>query len=268
MKFMSWRGISGVVALVIGLLGCSDQLAQPPVQSAGVPASQGSVVISAATTTLRVGEDVVLFATAVDGNGMPIQGASVHWRAETPGIVQVLTADFPVAHVRGLTAGVGIVTAESNGQSKSISLTVNPLPAPSGSAIVIDEFTVVEFQYPSAPGRWFYAPLVKVRETKLGMGAAIVAYDFIIPGLGSAPACNTYRPVGPGASLDLFREVYGDYGYTIDHGTVRATGQTATALISVVDGSSAPYLVTATGPIISGSLPTTYTGGTVNWACQ
>jgi len=223
--------------------------------------------ITAQSTALVVGEETVLVVITRDATGRQLNDP-VAWSSSSPGTVQVTSPGYAVARVKGLSAGVATVSATVQGKSQTIVISVADLSAPSGAVLVVDSFSVIEFQYPSAPNQWYYAPLVRVRETGLGGAVAVIGYDFIIPGFGQAPPCATYRPVGRGATLDLFREVYGDYGYTLYSGGARATGTVATALITVRDGSGPPATLTVTGPIISGALPTTYTGGAVEWRCN
>ncbi len=253
---------------VAGAIGCSDAIVQPPEQTSASPTATITLQITTPKSTMVVGEELVIQVIERDATGRQISGMPVVWTSQSPEIVQVTSSGYPVGRVRGLSPGVASVSATVDGKSQTIVLTVAPLPAPSGAVLVVDAFSVIEFQYPSQPNHWYYAPLVRVRETNAGGTVAVIGYDFTIPGLGRVPSCVTYRPVGRGETLDLFREVYGDYGYTIDNNGARATGTVATAIITIQDGSGAPTSITVTGPIISGTLPTTYTGGTVDWRCN
>ena len=264
------RGTLPLFAMMIGLFGCSDAIqptAQPP-EAAAAPASSGiSLQITATSTALVVGEATVLVAIATDAAGRQLNDPVV-WSSSSPATAQVTSPGYAVARVTGLSAGVATVSATVRGKSQAMVISVSNLSAPSGAVLLVESFSVVEFQYPTVPDHWYYAPLLRMRETGLGDAAAVIGYEFDIPGIGQSPPCATYRRVGRGATLDLFREVYGDYGYSLYKPGARATGTVATALITVRDGSSPPTTLTVTGPIISGSLPTTYTGGTVEWRCN
>ena len=267
----SCRGSLPLCTMAIFVLGCSDATSPPgnPGKAAVAPATTGiTLQITAASTALVIGEEAVLLVVARDAMGKQLFNDPVVWSSSSPSTLEVTSPGYAVARIRGLSAGVATVSATVQGKSQTVLISVSDLPVPSGAVLVVDSFSVVEFQYPSAPNNWYYAPLVRVRETGLGNALAVVGYDFIIPGFGPAPPCATYRPVGRGVTLDLFREVYGDYGYTLWNSGARAAGRVATALITVRDGSGPPTTLTVTGPIVSGSLPTTYTGGTVEWRCN
>ncbi|MBA3671343.1 MAG: hypothetical protein H0W68_04900, partial [Gemmatimonadaceae bacterium] len=211
-----------------------------------------------APATLLVDQEVPVVLTIRDALGRPLSDTAVTWSSLSPQVIRVTSSGSLVSRAKGLAAGVGTLSATVEGRSQSVVLTVLPLPPSSSAVLVVESFSVVEFQYPSQPGQWHYAPRVRVRESGGGGAVAVIGYDFIIPGLGRAPPCVTYRRVERGGTLELFREAYGDYDYTISQHSSRANGTPATALITIRDGDSAPTLLTVTGPIVSGSLPTTY----------
>lgn len=269
MSFPLGRSVP-LLAIAVGILGCSDAIGEsfenPLTPTA--PAGSGITLHITAPTALVVGEEVVVRLDTRDASGRLLNNTPVMWTSLSPQTLEVTANESPVGRVKGVSAGVATVTATTEGKTQTIQLTVSPLPGSSGAILVVESFTVIEFQYPSQPNHWHYAPLVRVRETGAGGAVAITGYDFIIPGLGRSPACATYRRVDRGATLDLFREVYGDYGFTIAQAGARATGAPATALITIRDGNGPETTLTVTGPIVSGSLPTTYTGGTVDWRCN
>jgi len=72
-----------------------------------------------------------------------------------------------------------------------------------------------------------------------------------------------------GQSADLFREIYGDFELTFDRPGARATPGAASAVVYVRDGGGNVGKVTASGPVVPGGLPESYTGGTIEdpWSC-
>lgn len=169
---------------------------------------------------------------------------------------------------------VGLTAAAGCGQTP---LPTNPSPVVKNTAAVntagvvaipfgsttVKGLTVnlafVEFQYSPGP-RWFYAPLVHLSADP-GAAAALTSFNFAIPGLGATAGFCTQVPVEGGKPVDLFREIYGDYELTLDDPGHRATSSTGTGTFTFVDASGQSTTVNATGPIVPGSLPTTYTGG-------
>jgi len=69
------------------------------------------------------------------------------------------------------------------------------------------------------------------------------------------------------APRDLFGEVYGDWLLEIAGSGERATGEPATATITFVDDGGTMATRVVSGPIVQGSLPTTYSGGGNGGAC-
>ncbi len=134
------------------------------------------------------------------------------------------------------------------------------LPARAGS-LVVESFSVIEYQYPGYPG-WYYAPQVVVSSPDDGSGVDVGLLDLTVAGLGDAPPVVLCRRVANGTRVSLLNEIYGDYELSISQGAVRASAPEATISISFTDGLGSTATVTASGPVVAGELPKTYTGGT------
>jgi len=131
---------------------------------------------------------------------------------------------------------------------------------PSPAVVAITSFSMIEFQYPG-DSRWFYAPQILVTESGGKGSAEIHRLDFSIPGIPGIPAtCSTGIYIAPGQSHNLVGELYGDWELAI-FGSKRAEPGEATAVVTYTDATGRRVALTARGPIVSGSLPTTYTGG-------
>jgi len=132
--------------------------------------------------------------------------------------------------------------------------------------IVVREFTLIEFS--SYDGGPYYAPQLVVADTAGGAGLRIVGFQMLdLPGV-YAPGPRAHAvgiSVPPNQDIPLFWEIYGDWSLTFGDGVHRATGATARARLTYRDSSGHLYANTIEGPIVSGDLPTTYTGGP---ACQ
>jgi hypothetical protein len=94
-----------------------------------------------------------------------------------------------------------------------------------------------------------------------GVAVIVTNVRFTIRPPVRAIAVGWWR-VDPGASLDLFREVYGEYELTIDQQGVRSSGGLATVVMTIRDDNGASATITPNDPIVAGSLPTTDTGAT------
>ena len=179
---------------------------------------------------------------------------------------QVLTIGAGNGHAVVVGGGSVAVVARVDGLTAVAAVTVlGPASFGPSDALVVDSFSMVEFQYASHPGYWNYAPQMRAHATP-GHTASVLVIRFSLPGFGNIPSfsCGARLGVTPN---DLFGEVYGDWLLAIDHEGERPTGETATATITFLDeaGTSATRVVT--GPIVPGSLPATYTGGANGGAC-
>src|SRR5205814_2696349 len=96
-----------------------------------VPVS--SVTVSPASTTLQVGQTVQLTATPKDANGNPLTGRTVTWSSSNPSVASV---DGSGLVTGGGAAGSATITATSEGQSGTSSITVSSVPVPGGPVTV------------------------------------------------------------------------------------------------------------------------------------
>ncbi|MEP6762998.1 MAG: Ig-like domain-containing protein [Gemmatimonadaceae bacterium] len=143
--------------------------------------------------------------------------------------------------------------------------TESPPTGESNAVLSAVSFTMLEFQVPSQPGWWQYAPKLVLAESSGKGPATIVSLSFFLPGF--------YRPFplicGAGlrilaqSSVDLFGEHYGDFDRSFDFdgpGTRAAAGD-ATLVVTYRDDAGRMSAITVQGHIVPGALPTTYTGG-------
>jgi hypothetical protein len=139
---------------------------------------------------------------------------------------------------------------------------------PASSSLTIASFSVIEFQY-APDNRWFYAPQIEVIETSGVASATVTKMSFAIPGLGQSPLFSTSKCVAPGQQIALLHEVYGDFEFTIDNPTVgRASPGNATVNLTFVDPQGRGATITATGPIVPGQLPSSYSNPPLSWSCS
>lgn len=156
-------------------------------------------------------------------------------------------------------ATCGLIAATS--LALACSGTEGPSPIGRKAVLTVQSFSMVEYQNPGDTGQYNYAPQLVLAATGGSSAATVTAMLLSLPGfsaLGSVCSSGTLVPAGQSAVM--FGELYGDYevSYTIDHPV--AAGQ-ATAIIIFRDDIGRVDTLLAAGPVVSGSPPTTYTGG-------
>ena len=261
--------VVAVVAASGWSLGCSDGTAAPSggdKPAAQTPAKPTPTVVrlaiapDSASLLLSSGFQFAAYKILSDSSRLPVTAT---WISSND---QVLTINSANGYAVAVGQGLATVTARIDGLSVASFVTVlGPKGMGASDALVIDGFSMIEFQYPSAPGRWFYAPQMRAHAAP-GHTASVLTLKFSIPGLGNAP------PFGCGAAIsvtprDLFGEVYGDWLLTIDETDRRASGNAATATITFVDDAGIESTRLITGPVVPGGLPTSYSGGANGGAC-
>jgi hypothetical protein len=248
--------------------GCSEAASDPvgsgspavPTTTKPAPSAVRLVIVpDSAVIALGSGFSLAAYQIMTDSSRVPVVPA---WSSNESVVIINAANGYAVA------VGPGHATVLARlGQVTASALVTVPSPTTSAlsDALVIDSFSMIEFQYPSEPGRWFYAPQMRARAAA-NRRASVLTFKFAIPGLGAPP------PFGCGASLtdasrDLFGEVYGDWLLEIDDAGHRATGETATATITFIDDAGNAGTRAVSGPIVRGTLPASYTGGQNGGAC-
>ncbi len=91
------------------------------------PVPVALVVVSPASTTVRVGATTQLTATPEDGNGNPLTGRTVTWASNNAGVATVNASGL----VTPMGVGAATITAASEGQSGTAAVTVATVPVAS-----------------------------------------------------------------------------------------------------------------------------------------
>lgn len=258
-----------VPALLIGsAFACSDGTAPPkasatsssPAVSKPMPIPVRLLVLPDAGT-MALGSEFSFAAYKVlsDSSRLPV---SAFWSSSDD---QVLTVNPINGYAMAVGSGHAMVTARVDALVAVATMDVAAPPSGGASdAIVVDSFSMIEFQYPASPANWSYAPQMRAH-AEPGHSVSVQVLRFAIPGLGNIPAfsCGARLNVTP---LDLFGEVYGDWLLEIVGGAQRATGDQATVTMTFLDNGKMATRVVS-GPIVPGSFPATYTGGANGGAC-
>lgn len=245
---------------------------EPPPSTGTVTPSVVAVSLVPADTTVMLGSAFALRALKHFSDGHS-EAMLPPWSTQSGSPLFSSSSNMVLAvnTVTGAANAVGPGTVQvsvrvDGGLSASGYVTV--LPAPGGdtsSALRIVDFRMVEFTYVSLPSQFFYAPQVSVMTTGLNVTVLTIVLD--VPGIGRPPTIGCGGLIAPGAARDLNGEVYGDYTFTVDSPGKAATGAPATVILTFIDAEGNAGTVSASGPIVRGNLPTTYTGGGNGGAC-
>lgn len=251
------RRVTSVIAAAT-FAACSDSPA------GNLRAAQKSAVISRVSvsdngTVLVIGATKEVVATATDAGGVRRSAKSLTWKSSDEGVASVVASGDGTASVFGMGEGVATITATADGISGSATISVNPETIAVGN-IVIESFSVVEVQYPSAPGRWYYAPLVTVKAPAISNGGEVLSVAVTIPELGTWE-CRATMKVAPGAAIELFQEAYGDFELTIYHADGRRISPGVASVELLVRENGGTVRLNAAASVTAGDFPTTYTGG-------
>ena len=189
-------------------------------------------------------------------------GASLptNWRSRDPSIATVNPRGNSDGYVVGRRPGSTLIEGSALGATATIAVTVlAPASASTVSPVVVD-FRMFEVRYDPASSFWSYAPALVLVDTTGRGGSAIIGVSFDLPGLGGSPTCIMDRAVGSDP-LTVFHESYGDFELTIDGGGTRASGSEAVAHVTLRVPGPAGMTIDVRGPIVPGSVPTTYSAG-------
>src|SRR5437762_2791312 len=93
----------------------------------GCPLPVASVTVSPATATVQVGQTMQLAAAPKDANGNSLSGRMITWASGSTAVATVSASGF----VTGVAAGSVTITATSEGQSGTATITVSTVPVAS-----------------------------------------------------------------------------------------------------------------------------------------
>lgn len=153
----------------------------------------------------------------------------------------------------------------------SAEFTVSLLFPDVGGDLDIRSFTVLEVE--AGPGQWYYAPQLTVANGPASDAIRILGFslELDVPGPGEpiqwgrALFANDLE-VPPSSEVELFRELYGDWPYTVGlNDGERAVGGTARAELTYRDPAGGYHTKILQGPIVPGEPPGSYTGGCGKW---
>ncbi|MGQ0764469.1 MAG: Ig-like domain-containing protein [Gemmatimonadota bacterium] len=206
---------SGSVRATYGSLSATASIT---VENVGVAA----LIISPDLVTLQAGEQTTFIATLLDQSGLPLSNRPVSWRSLNPSVATIGAG----GQVTALAAGTALVTATSQNEADTASVTVEP---PSSGVVSI---TLVLNSPSLSVGQSTQA----VARAWDGSGAEVtglpVAFSSQDPQLATITSSGLVAGVSPGSA------------------TVSATigGETAYATVAIAGTTSSVQSITFTAP--------------------
>jgi len=216
-----------------------------------------------------IGARLALLTTLYDDKGHPLSDPiRVTWSSANAAVATVENLPAGTGRVGMVTAvgpGTATITARVATLAASIQVSVlDPLPGGTDDFEIQDPH-IVEYQYPGYPDWWFYAPIIRVQGKSSGVD--VLRLSIPLPGKGPNPGfCGGLR-VFPFQSVDLNVELYGDYQISIDGGRGFRVGPGSVfqGTLQYRRGDGTIGTAEFELPMVSGELPTTYTGGVGLW---
>ena len=148
LQLVAFRGTLNVNAV----FGALSNLASGTTAASTAPVA--SVTVSPATGSIGVGQTLQLTATLKDASGNILTGRAITWTSGAPGCGSVNASGL----VSGVAAGLAPITATSEGQTGSASITVTALPPPPPTLFPHEPagLTVIqETDWSTGLGTWF-----------------------------------------------------------------------------------------------------------------
>jgi uncharacterized protein YjdB len=118
------RRLIGPAAVTLFAIGCGGD-DRGAIQEPPPPAPVASVIITAPTTTIQVGQTLQLIATAYDADGATLENRAFDWAPSDPTVATVFASGL----VTGVAPGEVQISATSENVTGSIAITIIPAPA-------------------------------------------------------------------------------------------------------------------------------------------
>lgn len=188
-------GQATITAMSEGQSGSTTVTVQPL-----PPPPVASVAVTPPSSTVLVNATTQLTATMSDANGAVLSGRAVTWATSAPGVATVSATGL----VRGVAAGQATITATSEGQSGTASVTVQIAPVativvtPASPSIAISATVQLTATLRDASGNVLTGRAV-TWETSAG-GTAIVNASGLVTGVAGGQATITARSEGQAGS--------------------------------------------------------------------
>src|SRR5437867_9341571 len=179
------------------------------------PVPVASVSVTPATATVPVGQTRQLSATPQDANGSPLSGRTIAWSSDNTTVATVSASGLVTAKV----AGSAKITATSEGQSGTSSLTVTTVPvasvsvSPASASVAVNQTTQLTATPKDANGTpltgrtisWLSGTTGVATVTGSGLVTGVTAGSAVITATseGKSGAANITVTVAPVASVTV-----------------------------------------------------------------
>lgn len=250
-----FRLLTALLVAVVAL-ACGD-----PSGNAGADGSLGpNVVAPPREIRIGIGEELALVSGAYVLSDEPADQRIV-WTTSDSTIVVLLAGTFQSAV--GLREGNASLTATGGAKSVSFPIVVRA----DATALVIEDFHVVEDSYPGDLPQWAYAPKLRLRPSTTRPAAAILGWEVVVPGIDERWGCRSNVTLSSASSFELFAEAYGDYAFQSGSNGKRATpGAPASIRVTLLVRDTTVY-ARAWGPIVPAVAPPAYDGRMIAGLC-
>ena len=247
------RPLPTLLAAVVAL-ACGD-----PSGTAAPDGSSGpKVVAPPREIRIGIGEELTLSSYV-----LPDEPADqrIVWATSDSTILVLLPGTFESAVA--LREGNAVLTARVGAGTVSFPVAVRT----ELTAIVIEDFHVVEDSYPGDSPSWGYAPKLRLRTSTTRPPSAIVRWEVVIPGVPGTWGCRSDVPLSSGDALQLFGEAYGDYAFQLPSLGVRAADEARASIRLRVLVRDTTVNVRAWGPVTPATRPPDYYGRLIAGLC-
>jgi hypothetical protein len=249
-----------VLCAILGLVACGDGSTAPATPIPSLPPAAVALHIAPPNPLMKIGVELTFTASKEMSNGT-LLAASALWTSSDPAIVTVNANGQAI----GVGAGTATISASADGLVASTTVNVIRVGSAKGGPLIVDEFSIIEFQEPNLSDSWYYAPQLRVRAAA-GRVLTLTQVQFLFPGFSSVVGWACYTGVPSGEAMSLNGEMYGEWSWYVSSGGARWGSEEVRAIISYVQEDGSAASVEVDGPIYQGSHPP-YGSGDVG-ACQ
>ncbi len=179
-----------------------------------------SVVVTAATGSIFIGDNLTVSASVRDASGNSLSGRSITWSSTNPSVATVSAS----GSARGLAAGMTTIIATSEGVSGSMTLAVSPVPV---ARVVV-----------SAPA------------SSITIGKALTASAAVIDGAGNALSGRTITWSSSNAAVAAVNSAGVITGIDIGSATITAASEGITGSVVVAVTGAARVVIAPANTVI------------------
>ena len=218
------------------------------------PAAVGSISISLDDATLNVGQLAHAQATTVDVNGQVVTGRSITWTIDNPSVATAVATSGDKANVTGRGQGTALLTATSEGVSKSVPLTVAMAPVQT-VAVNLTSTNIL-------PGQTTQATATLKDALGNVLTGRVVTWSSLDPSIATVSATGVVTGISSGAVIIRATSE----GQTGDGTETVGVAPVATVTVGLANSSLAPGQTTQASAVARDASGNVLTGRFVAWS--